>query len=356
MPPFDFPLKGRGAVSNRESRFNATSIESVDEDADARIDDTAPATTVTEENPRSIISRNRSPDIPFDQSLNPYRGCEHGCIYCFARPTHAYLGLSPGLDFETRLVVKRNAAGVLKRELSGRGYRCKTLALGANTDPYQPIERRYRSTREILQVLHDCRHPVTITTKSSLIERDLDLLTPMAEQNLVEAQISLTTLDKDLARLLEPRATAPLRRLQTIARLAAAGIPTRVAVAPIIPFVNDAEIESILAAAAGAGAARAGYVVLRMPREIADLFREWLAAHFPLKASRVLHCLEQMHGGRDYDARFGVRQSGSGVFADLLAQRFRLASKRLGLDRHATPLDTTRFIAPRRDDRQQELF
>lgn len=350
------PIKGRGAVSNAASRFNATAAVPFEDDGWPEISETAPKTTVTEEEPRSIISRNRSPDIPFDQSINPYRGCEHGCIYCYARPTHAYLGLSPGLDFETHLFLKRGAAVLLKSELARKGYVCKPIALGANTDPYQPIERTYRSTRELLQVLHDCCHPVTITTKSALIERDLDLLTSMARQHLVEVQISLTTLDHRLAGVLEPRATAPTRRLRTLASLAAAGIPTRVLIAPVIPFINDAEMETMLAAAARAGAVGAGYVVLRMPLEIADLFHEWLQAHFPQRAGRVLRCLQQMHGGKTYDARFGVRQSGSGAFAELLQQRFRLACRRSGLHGSVITLNCASFVPPPEDDRQQRLF
>jgi DNA repair photolyase len=348
------PIKGRGAVSNRDSRFSATSRVPV-EDGEG-VFGSSPATTVTAETPRAIISRNRSPDIPFDQSINSYRGCEHGCIYCYARPTHAYLGLSPGLDFETRLVFKRDAGSLLRRELSRQGYVCKPIALGANTDPYQPIERRYGSTREILQVLHDCHHPVTLTTKSALIERDLDLLVPMAERGLVGVQLSLTTLDKNLARILEPRAASPARRLETLARLAEAGIPTGVLLAPVIPFINDAEIEAILAEAARFGARNAGYVVLRLPREIADLFREWLQAHFPLRAQRVMHCMHEIHGGRVYDPRFGVRQCGSGTFAQLLQQRFRLAQRRHGLQQTLPPLDTKQFSRPRPMSEQLELF
>lgn len=355
FPP-DAPRKGRGAVSNPPSRFDATRTERVEPD-EGYYDELAPLpTTVTEEPARSIISRNDSPDIPFDVSLNPYRGCEHGCIYCYARPTHAYLGLSPGLDFETRLFVKRDAATLLRKELARKSYRCSPFALGTVTDPYQPIERRYRSTRGLLELLETCKHPLTITTKSSLIERDLDLLSGMAARGLLEVQISLTTLDHRLARVLEPRATAPARRVQTIARLAEAGVPTRVMVAPVIPFINDAEIESILAAAGHAGATGAGYIVLRMPLEVANLFEEWLNTHFPLKARRVLHCLEQLHGGRRYDPRFGTRQSGSGIFADLLARRFDIAARRHALNRQPITLDTAQFAPPLRDDRQMDLF
>lgn len=350
------PLKGRGAVSNRGSRFDATTRTSIEDDDWPDEPAPSPATTVAEEQPRSIISRNRSPDIPFDQSINPYRGCEHGCIYCYARPSHAYLGLSPGLDFETRLFFKRGAATLLKQELGRKGYVCSPIALGANTDPYQPVERSYRSTREILQVLHDCGHPVTITTKSSLIERDSDLLVSMARRELAEVQISLTTLDRNLARLMEPRATAPARRLQTIAALSGLGIPVRVMVAPVIPFINDSEIETLLGEAARAGARGAGYVVLRMPLEIAELFREWLETHFPMKASRVLNCLRHIHGGQTYDSRFGVRQSGTGAFADLLRQRFRLACRKQGLSQLPRELSKASFVPPRGDSRQLSLF
>lgn len=356
MSNFKVPLKGRGAVSNRGSRFNATTRWPLEDHDWPEIPETAPATTVTEEHARSIISRNRSPDIPFDQSINPYRGCEHGCIYCYARPTHAYLGLSPGLDFETKLVFKRGAAVLLKQQLGKKGYLCTPIALGANTDPYQPIERTYRSTREILQVLHDCRHPVTVTTKSSLIERDIDLLSSMAVHQLVEVQISVTTLDCNLARHMEPRAAAPARRLKTLAVLSSAGIPTRVLIAPVIPFINDAEIEAIVAAAAQSGARAAGYVVLRMPLEIAELFREWLGAHFPMKAARVIHCLRQIHGEKTYDSRFGIRQSGSGVFAELLQQRFRVACHRHALALSPRQPSTEWFTPPRGDDRQLSLF
>lgn len=349
------PTKGRGAITNRASRFNATWSEPIATDW-AADEWEAPKTAVTEETARTVISRNRSPDIPFDRSINPYRGCEHGCIYCYARPTHAYLGLSPGLDFETRLVVKRNAADRLRAELSRKGYQCQPIALGANTDPYQPIERSYRSTREILEVLHDCGHPVTITTKSALIERDLDLLAVMAERGLAEVQVSLTTLDRQLARIMEPRATAPARRLETVRTLADAGVPVRLLVAPIIPFINDAELEQLLATGAQHGARAASYVLLRLPLEIKDLFREWLDTHFPLRTHRVLACLADMHGGQPYDARFGTRQTGTGVFANLLQQRFVLALRRSGLSAELPGLATGRFQAPRSGPMQFDLF
>lgn len=346
------PIKGRGAITNRASRYNATSVEP---DAAAEAE-SAPDTRVSEEHARSIISTNRSPDIPFDRSINPYRGCEHGCIYCYARPTHAYLGLSPGLDFETQLVVKRNATERLLEELGRKDYRCQPIALGANTDPYQPIERVYRSTRSLLEVLNDCGHPVIITTKSALIERDLDLLTAMAERRLAEVQLSITTMDRHLARVLEPRAAAPARRLETMQTLAMAGVPVRLLVAPIIPFVNDSELDDLIATAARHGAQAASYVVLRLPLEIKDLFREWLEAHFPLRARRVLACLSEMHGGQLYDARFGRRQHGTGIFAELLKQRFAVALRKSGL-RHELPgLATEHFRPPRKDPMQTDLF
>jgi DNA repair photolyase len=349
------PIKGRGAITNRASRFDAT-VREPDEASPDPIGTEAQRTQVTEERARSILSTNRSPDIPFDRSINPYRGCEHGCIYCYARPTHAYLGLSPGLDFETRLVVKRNAAERLSAELGRKRYQCQPIALGANTDPYQPVERTYRVTREILEVLHDCRHPITITTKSALIERDLDLLAAMAERRLVEVQISLTTLDGQLARVMEPRATAPARRLETVRVLSDVGVPVRLVVAPLIPFVNDADLENLVAEGARHGASSAGYVVLRLPLEIKDLFREWLEAHFPLRARRVLACVTEMHDGQLYNAQFGRRQTGAGVFADLLRQRFAVALRRSGLDRELPPLDTGQFRPPHRHPAQSDLF
>ena len=349
------PIKGRGAITNRPSRFDAT-VREPDAAAGCGIGIEAPRTEVTEEYARSIITTNRSPDIPFDRSINPYRGCEHGCIYCYARPTHAYLGLSPGLDFETRLVVKRNAAAQLSAELGRKGYRCEPIALGANTDPYQPVERTYRVTREILELLLDCRHPTTITTKSALIERDLDLMVALAERRLVEVQISITTLDGQLARVMEPRATAPARRLETVRVLTEAGVPVRLVVAPLIPFVNDADLENLVAEGARHGARSAGYIVLRLPLEIKDLFREWLDAHFPLRASRVLACVTELHNGQLYNSRFGSRQTGTGIFADLLRQRFAIALRKSGLVSELPPLDTTQFRPPRRQPAQSDLF
>lgn len=318
----------------------------------------SPATEVRPDASRSIISRNRSPDVPFDRSINPYRGCEHGCIYCFARPTHAYLGLSPGLDFETRLLAKPEAAALLRRELARPGYRCAPMALGTNTDPYQPVERTWRITRQVLEVLAECAHPVSIVTKSALVERDLDILAPLAERRLAQVFVSLTTLDRDLSRRMEPRAAAPERRLRTIERLCAAGVPTGVLLAPLIPALNDAEVENLLRAARRAGALSAGYVVLRLPLEVGPLFEDWLVRHYPLRAGRVLGQIRAMRGGRDYDPRFGTRMRGQGPWADLLAKRFEVAGRRLGFAPTLPALDTTAFRAPapEGDGHQLALF
>ncbi|MCX8048284.1 MAG: PA0069 family radical SAM protein [Methylohalobius sp.] len=345
--------KGRGAVSNPDSRYNATHHEPIDGISENWDSKSAPRTEVSLETPRTIISRNRSPDLPFDQSLNPYRGCEHGCIYCYARPTHAYLNLSPGLDFETKLTAKPEAAKLLRSELQAPGYRCSPIALGSNTDPYQPIERRYRITRQILEVLCEFNHPLTITTKSSLVERDLDILAPMAQKGLVQVYISLTTLQPELARTLEPRATAPHRRLETIANLREARVPVGVLVAPVIPVLTEAELESILKAASAAGAQTAGYVLLRLPQEVALLFEEWLNTHFPHQAKHVLSRIRAVRKGEWDDPRFGYRMRGEGVFADLIGQRFRLAARRLKLDQPLPPLEVERF---RSHPQQLELF
>jgi len=343
--------KGRGAGANPEGRFERDTREAYDDGWGVNPDDDAPplATHVTEERVKSIIARNDSPDIPFTQSINPYRGCEHGCVYCYARPSHAYVNLSPGLDFETRLFAKVNAADALRAELARSGYRCEVISLGANTDPYQPIEREYRITRQILEVLSECEHPVGIVTKNALVERDIDLLAPMAEKNLVNVFVSVNNLDHGLARRLEPRCPAPARRIEAIRRLAAAGIRTGVIVAPVIPFLTDDQVERVLEAAAGAGASMAGYVLLRLPYEVKGLFREWLETHYPLKAKHVMSRVQAMRGGRDNDPEFGSRMSGTGELAELLAQRFRLACERLGIDggRRNRALDTTRFRPPR---------
>lgn len=347
--------KGRGALGNPPCRFAATHREALDDGW--RPEERAPLrTTVSLETTRSIISRNTSPDLPFEQSVNPYRGCEHGCIYCYARPTHAWLGLSPGLDFESRLHAKPDAAARLRETLGRPGYRVAPIALGANTDPYQPIERTMRLTRAILEVLRDFRHPVGLTTKGSLIERDLDILAGMARERLLQVQISITTLDRELARRLEPRAATPARRLETVRRLSAAGIPVTVLVAPVIPALTDAELERVLAAGAEAGASAAGYSLLRLPLELHALFDEWLVAHAPQRRTQVLNLIRASHGGRIYRAEFGSRQRGSGAYADMIGQRFRLAMRRLGLQPATLDLDSSRFRVPASGPVQLSLF
>lgn len=323
---------GRGAVSNPEGRFESTRTQTID-DGWGNLDEPLPPleTTVRPDPARSIIARNQSPDIPFSQSINPYRGCEHGCIYCYARPSHGYLNLSPGLDFETRLFYKQDAARLLETELAAPNYRCSPITIGANTDPYQPIEREYRVTRSVIEVLARYRHPLSIITKSAMIERDVDLLGPMARDNLVLALVSVTTLSADLKRTLEPRTASPAARLRAIRTLASAGVPVGVMVAPVVPVLTDSELEKILEAAAQAGARSAGYVVLRLPHEVKDLFREWLQTHEPLKAQHVMSRMQAMHGGRDYDSAWGVRQRGQGEYAALLRQRFEAACRRYGL-------------------------
>ncbi len=337
------PGKGRGAQSSPDSRYNTESHESVDDGWDSHDSEAAPQTEIAVETARTIIARNRSPDIPFEQSINPFRGCEHGCIYCYARPGHSYLGLSPGLDFETKLTVKPDAADLLRRELTAKNYRCSPIALGANTDPYQPIERRYWITRQILEVLSEFDHPVTITTKSSLVERDIDILQAMAAKNLVRVYMSVTTLNPELSRRLEPRASSPQRRLQTFAELKRAGIPAGVMVAPLIPVLTDPELERILQAASAAGAETAEYILVRLPLEVAPLFEEWLYAHVPGQAEHVLTRIRDCRGGRDNDPRFGHRLRGDGFYADMLAQRFRVAARRYGLSKPARPLDGKLF-------------
>jgi len=325
--------KLRGARSQIQGRFETAERLAFD-DGWAADGDAEPAfrTEVAEERARSIIARNDSPDIPFEQSVNPYRGCEHGCIYCYARPSHAYLELSPGLDFETKLFAKTNAVELLKVELSKRGYRVKPLAFGTNTDCYQPIERRYHIMRGLLEVLAACDHPLTIVTKSALIERDIDLLEPMAKKNLVKAFLSITTLDHRLARTLEPRAASPQRRVDAIRALASAGIPCGVMVAPLIPALTDQSLEQVLEAAAAAGATMAGWILLRLPNEVRPLFKEWLAAHRPQRAEHVISIVRQSRGGRENDPNFGSRMTGSGNFIDLIGKRFDLACRRLGLN------------------------
>ena len=358
------PVKGRGATFNPANRFRADSHEPCDDGWSSRDGDDAGAaparrTTVAIHPARAIIARNDSPDIPFTQSINPYQGCEHGCIYCYARPSHAYLDLSPGVDFETRLFAKPNAAQLLRAELAKPGYRCDPIALGTNTDPYQPIEREWKVTRSILEVLAAHEHPFTIVTKSALVERDIDLIASMAAKRMARVYLSITTLDRELARRMEPRAAAPQRRLQAVRTLADAGIPVGVMVAPLIPQLNDRDLEAILEAAARSGAVAAGWILLRLPLEVAPLFREWLDAHYPLRAAHVISIVQQMRGGRDYDATFGTRMRGEGTFAKLVEKRFELACRRLGLDRgrDQAGLDTSRFRPPRRDDgRQGDLF
>ncbi len=349
--------KGRGAASNPPGRYELTTAGDCD-DGWGSLDQELPPlrTTVQLDAARTVITRNASPDVPFDRSINPYRGCEHGCVYCFARPTHAYLGLSPGQDFETRLFAKTDAPALLADELRRPGYRCRVIALGTNTDPYQPIERTRRITRGILEVLAAAGHPVGIVTKSDLVVRDLDVLAPMAARRLAKVFISVTTLDSGLARRLEPRAPTPARRLAALRKLAAGGVPTGVLVAPIIPALNDGEIERILAAAAEAGVRSASYVMLRLPLEVKDLFREWLAVHEPLKASRVMSLVRQMRGGRDYDASWGRRMTGAGPYAEMIANRFRLACTRLGLDKRDWALDTSLFRPPERPGDQLSLL
>jgi DNA repair photolyase len=344
------PRKGRGATFNPANRYRRDERETFDDGWDDA-DEPPPTlkTTVSIQRARTIIARNDSPDVPFSQSINPYQGCEHGCVYCFARPTHAYLDLSPGLDFETRLFAKPDAAALLRAELAKPGYRCDPIALGTNTDPYQPIEREWKVTRSILEVLAEHEHPFTIVTKSARIERDIDLIAPMAAKRMARVYLSVTTLDRELARRMEPRASAPERRLEAVKNLAAAGIPVGVMVAPIIPQLNDRDLEMILEHAAANGATSAGYVVLRLPLEVAPLFRAWLDAHYPLRAAHVMSLVQQMRGGRDYDSTFGQRMRGIGTFAQLIERRFALACKRLGFarGREQGDLDTSRFRPPR---------
>ncbi len=350
--------RGRGARSNASGRFEREVRVDVDDGWDAADDAAMPLrTTVTIERPRHVISRNSSPDVPFDRSINPYRGCEHGCIYCYARPSHAYLGLSPGLDFETRLFAKPDAPALLRAELARPGYRCRPIALGTNTDPYQPIERDWKIMRGILEVLEAANHPLTIVTKSHLVTRDRDILARMAARRLVTVMLSVTTLDAHLARRMEPRASAPHRRLAAIRTLSAAGVPTGVMVAPVIPALNDHEIEAILETARAAGAATASWTMLRLPREIGDLFAEWLTEERPARARRILGLIAAVRGGRLNDPRFGARMRGSGPYAELIAQRFRIAVRRLGFNAAASPqLACAGFRPPRPENAQGDLF
>jgi DNA repair photolyase len=344
--PMEHSYRGRGALSNPDGRFLRHKTEALDDGWYQEALSDSIATQVRPEPARTVIARNDSPDIPFEQSINPYRGCEHGCIYCYARPTHAYLDLSPGVDFETRLFYKADAAALLRAELASPAYRCKPIMLGANTDPYQPIEKRLAVTRSLLVVLSECSHPVMILTKGALILRDLDLLRSMAERNLVKANVTLTTLDPNLKRTLEPRAASAEARLRVLGQLSAAGIPCGIMAAPMIPAVNDAELEQIMERGAAAGAGQAGYTLLRLPGEVAGLFRQWLDNHLPDRAAHVMSLLQAARGGKDNDPRFGHRMRGDGAWAQLLRDRFKLACRRFGLDRYPGSQPRTDLFRP----------
>ena len=347
---------GRGAQTNRSGRYEPIAYEPTDDGWESLAELEALATEVQEVPARRIITRNESPDIGFDRSINPYRGCEHGCIYCFARPTHAFLGLSPGLDFETKLFAKTNAGQALERELAEPGYEVRTIAIGTNTDPYQPIERRYRIMRRILDVLSAANHPVGIVTKSALVLRDLDLLTSMAKRGLVKVALSVTTLDRKLARAMEPRASTPDKRLETLERLVGAGVPASVMVAPVIPGLTDMEMERILERASSAGVTQAGYVLLRLPLEIGDLFTEWLMGNCPDRAKRVLSLMRSTRGGKLYDAKWGKRMVGDGPYAWMIGRRFEVAAERLGLNKSSVELRTDLFTPPVLKGQQMRLF
>ena len=349
-------LRGRGSASNRAGRYEATDREAFDDGWDLAEAETTVRTEVSLERPRSALTFNRSPDVPFDRSINPYRGCEHGCIYCYARPTHAYLNLSPGLDFETRLIARPGIAAVLESELRKPAYRAQPIAIGTNTDPYQPIERDYGLMREILQVLADFRHPVWITTRGTTIERDIDLISPLAAQGLAAVSISVTTLDAGLARKMEPRAPAPQRRLQVIRKLADADIPVRIQISPLIPALTDPELEAIMEAGRDAGAAFANSIPLRLPLEVADLFRSWIETTFPDRAQRVMGRVRELHGGRDYDPEFGTRMRGQGLWADLIHRRANVARRRLGMEEGLPSLRCDLFQPPPRAGDQLSLF
>ena len=351
------PYKGRGATINPEGRFESATRERIDDgwQGAEQCDVPRTHTLVTAERVKTIISRNKSPDVAFNLSINPYRGCEHGCTYCFARPTHAYLNLSPGLDFETRLFAKVNAAACFEKELARPGYACETIAIGTNTDPYQPAEREWKVMRSLLEVAARYKQPLGIVTKNALIERDLDILVPMARRGLVAAFLSVTTLDHDIARRMEPRASAPARRIEAIRRLSAAGVPVGVMFAPVIPFLTDDALESVLEAAARAGATQAGYILLRLPYEVKDLFRDWLNHHYPLKAAHVMSRVHAMRGGRDNDPQFRSRMRGEGEFAELLRKRFSIACNRFGLKPTQRHLDVSQFHRPSLDG-QLDMF
>ncbi|HLN36494.1 MAG TPA: PA0069 family radical SAM protein [Xanthobacteraceae bacterium] len=348
--------RGRGSLSNATGRYEPLARVAFD-DGWQGLEDLPPfKTTVTADTTRKIITRNDSPDISFDRSINPYRGCEHGCVYCFARPTHAYLGLSPGLDFESKLFMKPNAPELLERELSAPGYVPKVIAIGTNTDPYQPIERRYKIMRRILEVLDSAGHPVGIVTKSALVLRDLDILARMAKRGLVKVALSVTTLDAKLARTMEPRAATPSRRLDTLRQLVKAGVPATAMVAPVIPALNDDEIERILEAVAAAGVRHAGYVLLRLPLEVRDLFREWLMTNFPDRYRHVFKLIRDMRGGKDYDSTFGQRQTGTGPIAWMIGRRFEVACEKLGFNAAKHKITTGHFRPPRPGAKQLDLF
>lgn len=351
-------IKNRGCFSNPEGRFEKTQHQAFDDGWD-RVEETLPnlETQLFPEKAKTMITRNDSPDICFDQSINPYRGCEHGCVYCYARPSHAYMNLSPGLDFETKLFYKVDAAAILEAEINKANYQCSPITLGANTDPYQPIESKLKITRSLLEVLSRHQHPVSIITKSAMIERDLDILTEMAKKNLVNVAISLTTLSNRLKLILEPRASGPQGRLRAMQLISQQQIPVRVIAAPMIPVINDMELEKILAAAQKAGAHHASYVLIRLPYEVKDLFKEWLAVHYPNRAEHVMNIIRQMRGGKDYDATFGQRMRGVGTFAQLLEQRFQLACKKLSLNQtHSHSLDTTIFKKKNLTPKQLDFF
>lgn len=351
-----FEAKGRGAGSNPHVRFETTERHGFDDGWDMLEEAPVLRTQVRDEMAKSIIAKNTSPDLSFDRSINPYRGCEHGCIYCFARPSHAYLGLSAGLDFETQLIAKPNAAERLEKELRNPRYIPRTIAIGTNTDPYQPIEASRKIMRGVLNVLAAFQHPVAIVTKGTLIERDIDLLAPMAARGLLRVGISVTTLDPVLSRIMEPRVPSPKARLRSIARLSEAGIPVRAMVSPVLPALTDHELEPILVAAKSAGAVAASSIVLRLPREVAPLFEEWLNTHFPDRAARVMNRVRELHGGKPYDPEFGKRMTGQGLWADLMKQRFRQATEKLGLDRSLPPLRTDLFAPPPKAGDQLSLF
>ena len=361
--PAPTALKGRGTAWAIDHRFTTQVNEACDDgwgllDQQASEEHLPPATQIIEERVKSILSSNDSPDISFDLSINPYRGCEHGCVYCYARPTHSYLNMSPGLDFETRIIAKVNAAERLREAFASRSYEPQLLNIGSATDAYQPVERTLRITRSVIEVMHECAHPFSLVSKSSGIERDLDLVAPMAARGLAAVYISVTSLDAGLSRILEPRAASPQRRLQTIKTLAEAGVPVGVSVSPVIPFINEPELERILEAAADAGASSAFSVVLRLPWEVNPLFQQWLDQHFPERAARVMARVREMRGGKDNDTRFGTRMRGEGVWAQLLSQRFQKAAARFGLNRARVELDLTQFRKPPlpRRDGQQDLF